>query len=56
MLNVHLRITDAATHRPTPVRVRVTGPDGAHYAPLGQSAEFPAGRAEDVGGRLRAGR
>lgn len=56
MLTVHLRINDAATNRPTPVRVRVTGPDGTHYAPLGRSAEFPAGRNEDVGGHLRVGR
>ncbi len=55
MLNVHLRITDAATKRPTPVRVRVTGPDGAQYAPLGRSADFPAGRNEDVGGHLKLG-
>jgi hypothetical protein len=56
MLNVHLRITDAATNRPTPVRVRVTAPDGAHFPPLGWSAEFPTGRGEDVGGRVRFGR
>ncbi len=56
MLTVHLRITDAATNKPVPVRVRVTGPDGAQYAPLGRSAEFAGGRNEDVGGHLRVGR
>ncbi|MBN9117722.1 MAG: hypothetical protein J0I06_00880 [Planctomycetes bacterium] len=56
MLNVHLRITDAATGRPTPVRVRVAGPDGTHFPPLGRAAEFPGGRNEDVGGHLRLGR
>jgi hypothetical protein len=57
MLNVHLRITDAATGQPTPVRVRVVGPDGrAHFPPLGRSAEIPGGRNEDVGGHLRLGR
>jgi hypothetical protein len=56
MLNVHLRITDAHTGRPTQVRVRVTGPDGTHYPPLGRAAEFPAGRNEDVGGHLKLGR
>jgi hypothetical protein len=50
MLTVHLRINDAATGQPTPVRVRVSGPDGAQYAPLGRSAEFPTRRNEAVGG------
>ena len=56
MLNVHLRITDAATNRPTPVRVRVSSADGAQFPPLGRAAEFPAGRNEDVGGHVRLGR
>lgn len=56
MLNVHLRITDAATNGPTPVRVRVVGPDGTHFPPLGRAAEIPGGRNEDVGGHLRLGR
>jgi hypothetical protein len=56
MLNVHLRITDAATTRPIPVRVRVTSADGTHFAPLGCAAEFPTGRNEDVGGRVKLGR
>ena len=56
MLNVHLRINDAATGKPTPVRVRVSGLDGAVFPPLGRSAEFPTGRNEDVGGQLQLGR
>jgi len=56
MLNVHLRIADTITGRPTPVRVRLTGSDGTHYAPLGRAAEFPAGRNEDVGGHIKLGR
>ena len=56
MLNVHLRITDAATTRPTPVRVRVTAADGTHFPPLGRAAEFPAARNADVGGHLWVGR
>ncbi|HEX4613084.1 MAG TPA: hypothetical protein VH092_33145, partial [Urbifossiella sp.] len=56
MLTVHLRVNDAATGRPTPARVRVSGPDGTHYAPLGRFADFPAGVNEDVGGGLRLGR
>jgi hypothetical protein len=56
MLNVHLRINDAATGRPTPVRVRVSAADGTAFPPLGRSAEVPGGRNEDVGGHLRVGR
>lgn len=57
MLTVHLRINDAATGKPTPVRLRVTGPDGTYYAPFGRSTEFACGRNEDVtGGHLRLGR
>jgi hypothetical protein len=52
MLTVHLRINDAATGQPTPVRVRVSAPDGAQFAPLGRSVEFPLGRNEAVGGQL----
>ncbi|MBN9522829.1 CehA/McbA family metallohydrolase [bacterium] len=56
MLTVHLRVNDAATGRPTPVRLRVSGPDGTNYAPLGRFTDFPAGVNEDVGGGLRLGR
>ncbi|HEY1186051.1 MAG TPA: hypothetical protein VGE74_00280, partial [Gemmata sp.] len=56
MLTVHLRITDAATTRPVPVRVCVTTADGTPHAPLGRSPEFAAGRNEDVGGQLKLGR
>ena len=55
MLTVHLRINDA-TGRPTPVRLRVTGPTGGHFVPLGCQVEFPVGRGESVGGHLRLGR
>src|SRR5262245_44353664 len=56
MFNVHLRINDADTNQPTPARLRVAGPDGTHYPPLGRPAEFAAGRNEDVGGHLLLGR
>src|SRR5439155_20878290 len=46
---VHLRINDAATGQPTPVRLRVTDLGGTYYAPFGHSAEFPHGRGEAVG-------
>jgi hypothetical protein len=56
MLTVHIRINDAATGKPTPVRLRITDESGRCYPPLGRDAEFPAGRNEDVGGRIRLGR
>lgn len=55
MLAVHLRINDAATGRPTPVRVRVSAPDGTHFAPHGRSVEFPVARNEAVGGAVKLG-
>jgi hypothetical protein len=48
--NVHLRVNDTATGRPTPVRLRVTDAAGAYYAPFGRPADFPMGVDEDVGG------
>ena len=48
--HVHLRINDAATGQPTPVRLRVTDAAGNYFAPFGHAAEFPTGRGEEVGG------
>lgn len=56
MLAVHLRVNDAATNKPTPVRLAITGPNGEVYAPLGRLAEFACGVGEDVGGHLRLAR
>lgn len=53
MLTIHLRITDAATGQPTPVRLSVTGPDDAQFSPLGRPADFPTTRGEFVGGQLK---
>jgi hypothetical protein len=53
---VHLRINDAAKGLPTPVRVRLTGPDGEYYAPFGRLKEFATGRNQDVGGNLSLGK
>lgn len=50
---VHVRVNDAATGQPTPVRVRFTGPDGEYLAPLGGLTEFATGENEDVGGNLQ---
>src|SRR5260221_7258856 len=52
MLTVHLRINDAATGKPTPVRLRISDEAGRFYPPLGRFAEFPTGRNEAVGGHL----
>ena len=52
MMTVHLRINDAATGQPMPVRLRITGPDGEYFAPFGRLAEFATGKNEDVGGNL----
>jgi hypothetical protein len=55
MHTVHLRINDSSTGLPAPVRLRITGPSGETFAPLGRSAEFPTGRNEAVGGHLKLG-
>jgi hypothetical protein len=49
---VHLRINDAATGQPTPVRLRVTDAAGNYYPPHGHPAAFATGVGEDVGGNL----
>ncbi|OWK35054.1 CehA/McbA family metallohydrolase [Fimbriiglobus ruber] len=56
MITVHLRINDAATGKPTPVRLRITGPNDTYFAPFGRLTEFATGRNEDVGGNLCVGR
>jgi len=52
---VHLRVTDEGTGKPTPVRMRISGPAGECYPPLGRFAEFPLGRGEAVGGQVLLG-
>jgi hypothetical protein len=37
---VHVRVNDAATGRPTPVRIRFTGPDGTNYPPFGRANDL----------------
>jgi hypothetical protein len=49
---VHVRINDAATGEPTPVRIRFVNRLGEYFAPLGHPAEFATGENEDVGGNL----
>jgi hypothetical protein len=49
---VHVRINDAATGQPTPVRVHFSTPDGKYLAPLGRLTDFAIADHEDVGGNL----
>jgi hypothetical protein len=39
---VHLRVNDAATGKPTPVRLRLTDAQGRYYAPLGRLPDLEA--------------
>ncbi len=55
MQQVHLRINDAATGQPTPVRLRITDADGIYYAPYGRLTEFATGVNQDVGGNVMIG-
>ena len=52
ILNVHVRVNDAATGKPTSVRIRIAGPEGEYFAPLGRPVDFPIGRNEEVGGHV----
>src|SRR5262245_26673863 len=55
MFNVHVRVNDAATGQPTPVRLRISDAAGRVYPPLGRVAEFATGKNEDVGGHVMLG-
>src|ERR1700691_2702607 len=55
MQQVHLRINDAATGQPTPVRLRITDAAGTYYAPYGRLTEFATGVNQDVGGNVLIG-
>ena len=55
MQQVHLRVNDAATGKPTPVRLRITDAAGAYYAPFGRLTEFATGVNQDVGGNVQIG-
>ena len=50
MLNVHFRVNDATTGKPTPVRLRISDAAGEWYVPWGRYRDFPTGRHEQVGG------
>ncbi len=55
MLTVHVRINDAATGKPTPVRVRFLPADGSSPAPFGRLTDFATEPGQDVGGHLLLG-
>jgi hypothetical protein len=55
MLTVHVRVNDAATNRPTPVRVRFTDERGGEHVPFGRLARFAEQQGIDVGGSVRIG-
>lgn len=55
MQQVHLRINDASTGQPTPVRLRITDTAGTYYAPYGRLTEFATGVNQDVGGNVMIG-
>jgi hypothetical protein len=49
---VHVRVNDAATGQPTPVRLRIADAEGFSYAPFGRLTNFALGPNEDVGGNV----
>ena len=51
---VHIRINDAATGQPTPVRLRL-GSDHRYFPPLGRPDVIPVEWGESVGGCLQIG-
>jgi hypothetical protein len=50
---VHIRVNEAATEKPTPCRVRFTDGQGHYFAPYGRLPEFALGQGVDVGGQVR---
>lgn len=55
MQQVHLRVNDAESGKPTPVRLRITDAEGNYYAPYGRLTEFATGVNQDVGGNVQLG-
>jgi hypothetical protein len=55
MHTVHVRVNDAATSKPTPVRIRFLDLSGRAFAPFGRSTEFATSPGEDLGGSVRVG-
>ena len=55
MLTVHVRVNDAATNKPTPVRIRFVDEHGQCHVPLGRLESFAEQPGVDVGGHVRIG-
>jgi hypothetical protein len=55
MLTVHVRVTDAGTGKPTPVRLRLTDSRGTYFAPFGRLATFATTPGTEVGGSVQLG-
>jgi hypothetical protein len=55
MLTVHVRISDAATGQPTPVRLRLVDAAGVCRMPFGRLTAFATAPGADVGGQVRLG-
>src|SRR5205085_758039 len=53
---VHVRVNDAATGQPTPVRIRFTDASGCYYPPFGRLPESHIGLVECEGSVLIDGR
>src|SRR6266851_4916778 len=49
---VHVRVNDAATGEPTPVRIRFTDEKGNYYAPFGRLTDISPELGFEVGGNL----
>lgn len=52
MFTVHVRVTDAASGKATPVRLRLTDHTGRTRAPLGRLTDFSTRPGTDVGGQV----
>ena len=52
---VHVRVNDATTGQPTPVRIRFVGPDGEYLAPYGRITDFSTEPGEGMDGNVRLG-
>ncbi len=55
MLTVHVRINDAATGKPTPVRVRFLDSTGTAHVPFGRLSDFSIAGGVEVGGQVQIG-
>jgi hypothetical protein len=55
MLTVHVRVSDAASGQPTPVRLRLTDAGGVCRMPFGRLTEFATAPGVDVGGQVCLG-